>query len=257
MIKAIFFDVDGTLLPQESKEIPESTEQSLHKLQEIGVKIFLATGRHTLELEQLPVNRIKFDGYITLNGQLCLNHKKEVLSGVPFDHGTAQEIVSIFRQREIPVVLVEADRMYINFVDDIVRDAQQKISTEVPPVDVYKNGLIYQATVFLKQSEEPLLRAKLPERCKLARWSSHGIDIISAARGKVSGIKYIQEAFDLETGEIMAFGDAENDMDMLNYAGIGVAMGNAEEMVKETADFVTKDAHHDGIRAALHHFHIL
>ncbi len=98
---------------------------------------------------------------------------------------------------------------------------------------------------------------RLPEGCKIERWSDDGVDIIHAASGKVSGILAVQKALGLSVDEIMAFGDAENDMDMLRYAGIGVAMGNAKGCVKEIADYVTADIDADGIWEALCHFKIL
>ena len=69
MIKAIFFDVDGTLLSHTTKCIPRDAVQALRTLLDRGIRIFMATGRHSTELDQLPVRDIRFDGYITLNGQ--------------------------------------------------------------------------------------------------------------------------------------------------------------------------------------------
>lgn len=135
MIKAVFFDVDGTLLSHKTRQVPESAGQSLNKLKEIGIKIFLSTGRHSLELEELPL------------------------------------------------MLVEEDRFYINFIDDIVRYAQQNISTSMPVVEEYKNGLVYQATTFLNSEEERVFRERLPKSCKFTRWSDYGVDIISTTGG--------------------------------------------------------------------------
>ena len=71
------------------------------------------------------------------------------------------------------------------------------------------------------------------------------------------GIQHFQQEFSLAPEECMAFGDAENDMDMLRYAGIGVAMGNADFQVKNASDYVTADADEDGIERALQKFGIL
>ena len=69
MIKAIFFDIDGTLVSFKNNQIPASTIESLKKLKEKGIKIFVATGRGKDGLDIL--DEIEFDGYITLNGQYC------------------------------------------------------------------------------------------------------------------------------------------------------------------------------------------
>ena len=73
MIKIVFFDVDGTLLSHKSKSVPNSCRKSLELLKKAKIDRVIATGRHKLELNDLPVADIEFDAYITLNGQLCLD----------------------------------------------------------------------------------------------------------------------------------------------------------------------------------------
>lgn len=149
MIKAIFFDVDGTLLSHRQNAVPVSTRNVLNLLKEQGIKCVLATGGHLTELAALPINDISFDAYITLNGQLCLNDKKEIFSCNPISCSDKEYIVQLFRDKSIPVMLVEKDRMYINFINDAVKAAQQEISTPVPDVQDYKGGDIYQAIVYI------------------------------------------------------------------------------------------------------------
>ena len=81
MVKAIFFDFDGTLFSHKSGEISASTRTALAELRKRNIRSVLATGRHMLEMEELPVNDLSFDGYITLNGQLCLDEKKKLFLG--------------------------------------------------------------------------------------------------------------------------------------------------------------------------------
>ena len=79
MVKAVFFDVDGTLISHTLHDVPNSTRMSIMKLKQKNIKCVVATGRHLSELEILPVKDIAFDGYITLNGQLCLDGEKNIL----------------------------------------------------------------------------------------------------------------------------------------------------------------------------------
>ncbi len=257
MIKAIFFDVDGTLLSHTTKRIPADTISALSRLREKGIKIFMATGRHPVELAELPVNDLHFDGYVTLNGQLCLDNGKKPVHGTPLSPETTTALASLFREKTYPMVLIDEEKFYINFVNDTVIKAQQSISTPVPETGTYENGVVYQATVFLTKSEETLLTPHLPQGCRLTRWCEHGADIISTKGGKVDGIRYFCEVYGIGQHEIMTFGDAENDMDMLKFAQIGVAMGNATEGVRDAADYVTADIDAGGIHKALRHFQIL
>ena len=134
MIRAIFFDVDGTLLSHITRRIPHDTEQILMRLKEHGIKIFMSTGRHPAELLKLPVNNIKFDGYITLNGQLCLDDMGHIVFGTPFNKEITDKLVAFFECKKHPLALIEAERIYINFIDGRVRAAQKAISSELPEV---------------------------------------------------------------------------------------------------------------------------
>ena len=80
-IKAIFFDIDGTLVPINGKHIPISARKSIETLRSKGIKTIIATGRHSSEIKGLPVMETKFDGYLTLNGSLCLDDTMQAYAG--------------------------------------------------------------------------------------------------------------------------------------------------------------------------------
>ena len=98
---------------------------------------------------------------------------------------------------------------------------------------------------------------KLLDECAVTSWSDTGIDIIPKNGGKSAGIQRFLEEQGLERSEIMAFGDGEKDVEMLRFAGIGVAMGNASDLVKAAADYVTDTVDNDGIEKALRHFGLI
>ena len=257
MIKAVFFDVDGTLVSHKSKSVPESAGKALDKLREKGIKVLLSTGRHIHELKDMPTHEMKFDGYVILNGQIGLDENQNIIFSNPFGKEDVEGLLEIFHKKEYPFVLVNEDGHYMNFVNEFVETAMAGVSTAVPPVRKYGGEELYQATVFIPPSEDENFISKLPKGCKLARWGSHGADIIAAEGGKAVGMKFFSEALGILPEEMMAFGDAQNDMDMMEYAGIGVAMGNAEECLKQIADYVTTDVDDDGVLRALQHFEIL
>lgn len=92
MIKAIFFDVDGTLLSHDTKKVPQSTKTVLKQLKKQNIKTFMATGRHNLELDDLPMEELIFDGYVLLNGQINMDYDGNLLS---------QQTIRSIRQPEI------------------------------------------------------------------------------------------------------------------------------------------------------------
>ena len=95
------------------------------------------------------------------------------------------------------------------------------------------------------------------DECSITSWNDTGIDIIPKGGGKSAGIQKFLDEHGLDRTQIMAFGDGENDIDMLQFAGIGVAMGNAGEAVKAAADYVTSPVDEDGIENALRHFGLI
>lgn len=256
MIKAIFFDVDGTLVSHSKAEVSNSTRVALSKLKEKGIQCVLATGRHTSELEMLPIKDLDFDGYITLNGQLCLDKQKAILHGNPITGIEKENIIKLFEEKRVPVSLVEEKRLYINFVNQQVIEAQTAVSTKIPECDEYTGNDIYLAVVFMEQGKEEELAEKL-EGCKITRWNKYACDVISKQGGKVTGIKQYLCDHQIDEQETMAFGDGENDIEMLEFAHIGIAMGNADDRVKEYADYITADIDDDGIEKALKYFKMI
>lgn len=256
MIKAVFFDVDGTLIDHTTGKVPESTLEGLDALRRKGILIALATGRHVTEFDYLAVRDLEFDGYVIDNGQICLDREKKLLWGAPLSPDSTAELVRVFREKTFPLILVEANRMYINFVDDTVRSALTDISSPPPPVEEYQGAPIYQGTAILTHGQADWLARRLPET-KITWWHPKGIDIISQGGSKSIGIQRFLDTVHIPVEETMAFGDGENDMEMLSYVGLGVAMGNAPPEVQQIADYVTLPVDQDGIYHALRHFDLI
>lgn len=252
MIKAIFFDIDNTLFSHRTHHIPESARKAIYALKQKGILLFTATGRPLSGMLNL-ITELPFDGYITLNGQFCLDKNEELIYHAPIGQSDTDYIVSAFTRKEIHAIMIERDRMYSNFAKE---SFEQDVTAPVPPIGDYTGGNIYQLIVFGDDDTFRKLMSHLPG-CKMTRWNSYGVDIISKDGGKVVGIRHFLEHFHLRQDEIMAFGDAENDIDMLRFAGVGIAMGNADNAVKEQADYVTEDIDRDGIYLALKHYGVL
>lgn len=255
--KSSFFDVDGTLLSHSQYAVPLSTRRSLDKLKAKGIKCIIATGRHMYDLHNLPVKNIKFDAYITLNGQLCFDEQGNVISGNPIVGSDKKRIIQLFNEKSIPIMLIEKEKMYINFINHHVELAQKAISTELPDIGEYTDSEeIYQAIAYIEKEKETVISGQLPD-CKITRWNDYAADIISGTGDKTSGILEYLNLNHIKKEETMAFGDGDNDIEMIKFAHIGVAMGNADNEVKENADFITDSIDHDGIEKALIKFKII
>lgn len=256
MIRAVFFDIDGTLFSHKTNAIPLSALEAVEALRNKGIYAVISSGRSYQEIQDLPVIQYPFDGYILLNGQMILNEQFEVIAENAIHGKDKEKLVEVFNEKEIPLLLVEKDRMYINFYDEKVQKTQSAIATAVPQLGEYTGNDIFLASAFLTPDERIALMSQF-ETLKAVSWHPYGIDILPKHSGKMQGILTWLEKTGIDREEIMAFGDAENDMDMIEYAGIGVAMGNGDDGVKAVADFVTKDIDEDGIAFALQHFGLI
>ncbi|WP_294581847.1 Cof-type HAD-IIB family hydrolase [uncultured Thomasclavelia sp.] len=251
MIKAVFFDIDGTLLDPKTKEMPQSTLQALHELHENGIKVFVATGRSPITLDVVK-NYFDFDGYLTCNGQYCFN-SQEVIYEKYIDENDIKTILPYVNQENIPVLFAELTCCYSNIHNYLLDESADYLNEPRYPVrkpDEIIGQKIVQMMAYMdeKEDEDFLKRAS---HCKSARWTDRFADIIPIDGGKNVGIERMIEYYQIDISEVMAFGDGKNDLDMLRYANIGVAMGNALDIVKEASDFVTKSVDDNGIVYAL------
>lgn len=256
MIKAAFFDVDGTLLSHRTKSVPQSARDAIDALKARGIHCVVATGRQLPEMEKLPVKDIPFDGYITMNGQLIFDRDKRVIRATPITGELKEALLGMFEARKLPVLLVEQDRMYLNFVNDHVIAAQADISSPVPAVDTYSGRELYQVCIYLTESQTDCL-VPLEPLCHINRWHWGGVDIMTRGNNKSVGIRQYLESRNMLPEEAIAFGDGDNDVEMLRFAGIGVAMANGSPLAKAAADYVTADIDEGGIALALRHFGLL
>lgn len=258
MIKAIFFDIDGTLVSFNTHRLPESTVRALGILREKGIKVFIATGRQLQSINNL--GDLEFDGYVTLNGGYCLVGKERVIykREIP-----AEDIQALIRYQEteepFPCSLVEEDGIYLNYKDKAVEEMFGLIHFPEPlsrPLRENGGKPVYQLIAFFPVCREERILSVLPH-CEATRWNPLFADVVPKGSSKAVGIDKMIEYFGISLDETMAFGDGGNDAAMLRHAGIGVAMGNAGDDAKEAADYVTDSVDDDGIWNALRHFNVI
>lgn len=257
MIKAIFFDIDGTLVSFRTHRVSPTVVDALHKLREKGIKLFISTGRHPWMLSYVR-SVFPFDGWITLSGQYCYCGDR-VLHRTPMDRQAVAELVEATRDNAFSCIYLEGEDIYINYADDHTRAFMGDLDLPLPPVRDPRRALegeLYQAIAFLDRDNEALLLDRAPH-LKTTRWHPHFLDVIPSGGGKDKGMDAILDHFHIPLEESMAFGDGENDLSMLRHAGIGVAMGTASDQVKAGADYVTGTVDEDGIVTALAHFGLL
>lgn len=201
-----------------------------------------------------------------------LHHTKAVCfrsSGLKINQGTAVgnvfyenpiketgEILKFFHSSTVPVMLVEKDRMYINFINNDVVQAHEAISTPLPIIMEYTGNTIYQAIFYVKKAEQSKITGCL-KNVEIMRWNDGAVDVVEKGGSKVTGIQKYLSIKEYTREEAAAFGDGENDIEMLRYVQEGIAMGNANDFVKSIADYVTADIDDNGIEKGLRYLGLL
>ena len=255
MIKAVFFDIDGTLLSHTTMKVPESTVAALRTLRSKGIRIAVSTGRHPQELYVLPEDLL-FDAYILLDGQLCLDERKEAFFAEPL-HDTLQErLLAFYRSGEFPSVLISRDRLILNCTNEQSEFLSHLTNAAILGAVPREGEAFYMASVVAGAEDDRRLRECL-EGFDIVRWHPYGVDVIPHGAGKVRGILKYLERTGISQEEVMAFGDSENDLEMLQFAKISVCMGNGSEAAKAASDYVTDGIDEDGLCRALQHFGLL
>lgn len=257
MIKAAFFDIDGTLIPHGEEKFPDSTLTSLNLLKEKGIKVFIATGRPVTTITNV-LNQFDFDGYLALNGQYCFVDG-HVVRNQYIAKLDIEKALPYFDEKQISCVFAEKDYVYVNLISQQYKEFhkdKKDLMNEIDDITRIQNHNTYQLMVFINEDEETELFQHL-NNCKSARWHPSFADIIPVDGGKNKGIDAIINHLNISLHETIAFGDGGNDIDMLKHAGIGVAMGNASDKVKHIADYITTKDCEDGIYNALKYFDII
>lgn len=256
MIKALFFDIDGTLISFGTHRVPDSTVEVLEKVHARGIRIFIATGRPKRIINNLSQleSRGLIDGYITINGSYCyLGDKVVYKESVP--HSIVKRVGDYCALHNITCIVSTETEIYVTRPDEQFRylfyDYLHVDHMQATDYEDLSGQRIFQLTPFFSVKQEQEIRPLLTH-CSIARWHPAFVDITGGT--KEHGIRQMLPVIGVTEQEIMTFGDGGNDKGMLRFAGIGVAMGQAADDVKAAADYVTKPVDEDGVACALKKF---
>lgn len=257
MIRIIFFDIDGTLLNLGEKQLSKRVKDALNQVKKNNILVFAATGRPPYALPKFE--GFEFDGILGFNGAVGLYHNQIIYSN-PLDKKEVQIILERSTNIQKAALLATNTRMGSNFydkdLDDYMKIAVPEGQNIIKDFDKLLKMDIYQIMSGVNINQEQYLLKDLKHTTS-TRWVPTAVDIIPKNGGKGKGIQNILKHFNFSIEESMAFGDAGNDIDMLQTVGTSIAMGNAQEEVKKIADYITKPVSEDGVYWALKQFNLI
>ena len=256
-IKAVFFDIDGTLVSFKSHTVPESARRAIARLREQGVKVFIATGR--LMKHVAIVNDIEVDGYITVNGGYCITSAGEVIFERAFPRATVERVIDLSEQYGFDLNVMTHQDMYVSSMGERVQKIASMINIMPTVADVRAIAAmqpVVQMCPYISRELEQEVMPLLPD-CVGSRWIETFMDLNVRGVDKWLGIQQVMNYYGLTMAEAMAFGDGGNDLPMVRDAAVGVAMGNACDELKAVADYITSSVDEDGVSRALEHFGLI
>ncbi len=264
MYKLVVLDIDGTLL-NSNKEITKKTSEYIKKASEMGVRFIIASGRTPYGI--LPIAKEieleKIGGYIlAYNGGACLNcENMDLLYENFIDKSEMESIYNFANENNIPILTYNKDVMYT-----------ANETTKYLELEANINNLkIYKAENFVEEVDFDFPKVILTDDGdKLAKYVEKAektfnnlevfrsepffLEICPKGIHKATGIAKIIEILGVKREEVIAIGDGFNDVTMIEYAGLGVAMDNAHDDVKAIADYVTLSNDEDGVCKVIEEF---
>ena len=262
MSKYVFFDIDGTLW-DDKMIVPESTKEAIKKLQANGHKAFVCTGRAMGNVNDPQFENIGFDGFIAA----CGNHVEmdgKVLYERNMTYEDVKAIYEISRECNLPIIYegskyqwmdregFEGDS-YIAYIVENLKDAAKFLDAcDMKEIEANKFSALANA-----KTNYPAVEAALSDRFDFMDHGDGIIEAVPKGTSKATGIAWLCEHLNIAIEDTYALGDSINDLEMLGFVGHSIAMGNASQVAKDAAEYVTSHIHEDGVFHALQHYGLI
>ncbi len=246
--KIIFFDIDRTLYDPDIKKIPASTIEALKILhQNENIEIAIATGRAFYMLHIIEEIKQYINIFITINGQIIIKDGVTIHRN-PIPKDKVLCVVKKFEEDKMKYGFLGEFDETLNIVDDKGKLAFELVDMKLPRIDphFYMDNDIFQMWAFSKNENHDYYK-ELFYDMEVVSWLGDGFDVLSKGMSKEQGIKRILELENIKLENAYAFGDGDNDIEMLDFIPNSVCMGNGSINAKKHAKYLTDDIKEDGL----------
>lgn len=246
MIKLVASDIDGTLLPEGTKELNPEIYDIIRELKKHHILFVVASGRQ-LDSQQLLFAPVANDiSYISENGAICMHdNKRYVIS--EFDHDFAMRIIEEVEKRpNCKLAVSTPNTQYIKSGDnEFYEHMSNHLKYNITAIDSFKNidepivKIAFLDSVTTQESYEHF-QSLFGNEIKIANAGNLWIDFIPFESNKGTALKFILEKMNLTPAEAISFGDQQNDIEMLEYTGRSYAMAHAKPEIQKRATDITE-----------------
>jgi Cof subfamily protein (haloacid dehalogenase superfamily) len=258
----MFFDIDGTLLTEDTHIIPESAKNAIQKARENGHLAFINTGRTIFNIEK-EIHDVGFDGYVCGCGTYVKAGEKVIVT-TTLEKDTCKNIIEHLRKHKVDAVLEGLEDVYFDktmVYTNYMKRIQSEFYARGYGVDKHwdTEGVTYDKLFTVASDETNIDDFVLyfKEEFEYIDRGRRCGEIVPKGYSKASGIKQVLEHYNLDLDDAYVFGDSSNDLPMFEYVPNSIAMGKSDDCIVKVASFQTKDIHCDGIAYAMKHFNII
>lgn len=259
--KLITLDIDGTLINSDGIMTPE-TVAAIRRCRDAGVMVTISTGRPIQGVRDF-IDELKLDApIITYNGAMIVD---AATGGILFEERMlrrdAEQVLRLGREMDTTIIAWSNNELYVNKINDRTDD-YKKLSGNEPVVfsdadrilDQGITKIIWIDDVDRIEAFKMGIKGIVNDSVTYCTSQPHFLEFFSSSVSKAVALEFIGRRYGIRREEMIAIGDGFNDLSMIEYAGLGVAMGNAAEGVKERADYVTASNDEDGVAKVIYRF---
>jgi len=260
MYKLIALDLDGTLL-DDFGIVPEANKEYIRKAMDCGVQVALCSGRSYISLARFE-NMLGLDKPgcygICFNGGIVYDaFNKEIISDIRMSREVALELAKLIKSLaeglELGLAIYTGDDLYVEHASEDINSYASKSRIELTVLESFSE-ITQDVTKLVAKGENSLLQVLYGKmlglvdgRCQMFFTATNLLEFIPLESGKGRGLHILAEKLGIPINETMAVGDQVNDIDMIQAAGLGVAVANAVDEVKAVAGYVTRTDNNAGV----------
>jgi Cof subfamily protein (haloacid dehalogenase superfamily) len=255
-IKLVAIDLDGTLLDSRSI-ISDRNKNAIKKCLGLGISIVIATAKSVHWVKGLIKRLALKDPQISSSGAAIIGNNGQIISTKPIPQDLFKRLVTISRENDVGFgascidgfVYYERKDPYLEYVWET--GELPKYSSDLCDDKISKQVLLIVYTVDKDHPVNEIVMEELGQKLEIKRAGTYYLTGHNRGTSKLIALKQILEDKDIDSSNTMAIGDSESDMEIMEFAGVGVAMGNSPEDVKDAADLIVSDNDNDGVAEAL------
>ncbi|MBQ8558366.1 MAG: HAD family phosphatase [Tyzzerella sp.] len=261
----LVLDLDGTLTNSEKKITPP-TKQALIEIQQQGKKVVLASGRPTPGVLPLAkeLNLQDYGSFIlSYNGGRIINcATNEIIYNKTLPPSVIPTVYDIVKEFDVDILTYSDDAVisgikpnqYSELESSINKLPVKRVDNFAEYVDFPVNKLLITGDPAIAEKLEGILKEKFHKLLNIYRSDSFFLEVMPQNIDKAHSLQKLLSSVGLTSDQMICCGDGFNDLTMIEYAGLGVAMANAQDIVKKNADFITKSNDEDGVLYVINQF---